>query len=104
MLGLELVDWLKYEVEEDTNILWIKFNRPERLNALVGNSEERGTVAKVGEYMRAGDDDPRVRIMVLTGEGRAFCAGADLRGGTDFDKGENILGSARTEGADSSRQ
>jgi 2-(1,2-epoxy-1,2-dihydrophenyl)acetyl-CoA isomerase len=104
MPSLELVDWLKYEVEEDTNILWIKFNRPERLNALVGNSEERGTVAKVGEYMRAGDDDPRVRIMVLTGEGRAFCAGADLRGGTDFDKGENILGSARTEGSDASRQ
>lgn len=104
MAGLELVDWLKYEVEEDSGILWIKFNRPERMNALVGNSEERGTVAKVGEYMRAGDDDPRVWIMVLTGEGRAFSAGADLRGGADVDKGENFLGNARTEGSDSSRQ
>ena len=73
-----LVDYLTYEPEA-SGILWIKFNRPERLNALIGSSEENGTVAKVGEYMRAGDDDPAIRVIVLTGVGRAFCAGADLR-------------------------
>ena len=52
-----LVPYLLYEPEE-SGILWIKFNRPERMNALIGSSEENGTVAKVGEYMRAGDDDP----------------------------------------------
>ena len=56
-MGPKLVDHLLYE-KEDSGILWIKFNRPERMNALIGNSEENGTVAKVGEYMRAGDDDP----------------------------------------------
>ena len=72
-----LVEHLLYE-PEDSGILWIKFNRPERMNALVGTAEENGTVAKVGEYMRAGDDDPEVRVIVLTGVGRGFCSGANL--------------------------
>ena len=76
-MGPKLVDYLLYE-PEDSGILWIKFNRPERMNALVGTSEENGTVAKVGEYMRAGDDDPNIRVIVLTGVGRGFCSGANL--------------------------
>ena len=76
-MGPKLVDYLLYE-PEDSGILWIKFNRPERMNALVGTAEENGTVAKVGEYMRAGDDDPNVRVIVLTGVGRGFCSGANL--------------------------
>jgi enoyl-CoA hydratase/carnithine racemase len=74
----QLVDYLTYEPEE-SGILWIRFNRPDRLNALIGTAEMNGTVAKVGEYMRAGDDDPKIRVIVLTGVGRVFCAGADLR-------------------------
>ena len=77
-MGPKLVDYLLYEPEPN-GILWIKFNRPDRLNTLVGTAEMNGTVAKVGEYMRAGDDDPNVRVIVLTGIGRAFCAGFDLR-------------------------
>ena len=42
------------------------------MNALVGTAEENGTVAKVGEYMRAGDDDPNIRVIVLTGIGRSW--------------------------------
>ena len=74
-MGPELVEYLKYEVE-DSGIAWITFNRPERRNALMGNSQERSTVAKGGEYMRAADDDPDVRVIVLTGEGQGFCSGA----------------------------
>ena len=73
-MGPKLVDYLLYE-PDDSGILWIKFNRPERMNALVGTAEENGTVAKVGEYMRAGDDDPNIRVIVLTGVGRGFCSG-----------------------------
>ena len=91
-MGPNLVDHLLYE-PEDNGILWIKFNRPERMNALIGSSEENGTVAKVGEYMRAGDDDPNVRVIVLTGVGRGFCSGADMRRDTpDSLKGENFIG------------
>jgi len=102
MMGPNLVDYLLYE-KEDNGILWIKFNRPERLNALVGTAEERGTVAKVGEYMRAGDDDPDVRVIVLTGMGRAFCAGANLSSREDV--GENFPGNRGShEGLDATRQ
>ena len=104
-MGPELVDYLLYE-PEDTGILWIRFNRPERMNALIGSSEENGTVAKVGEYMRAGDDDPNIRVIVLTGVGRGFCSGADMRQDTpDSMKGENFSGDRGTvEGPDASRE
>jgi len=102
-MGPKLVDYLQYEVE-DSGILWIRFNRQERLNALVGTAEENGTVAKVGEYMRAGDDDPKVRVIVLTGVGRAFCAGANLGSRTE-DAGENFPGNRSAhEGLDATRQ
>jgi len=78
-MGPELVEHVLYEKEEN-GILWIKFNRDERMNAIYGNYQERATMTKVVEYMRAGDDDPDVRVIVLTGVGRAFCAGADIKG------------------------
>ena len=100
-----LVNHLLYE-PEDSGILWIKFNRPERMNALIGSSEENGTVAKVGEYMRAGDDDPNVRVIVLTGVGRGFCSGADMRRDTSAEmKGENFVGNRNIpEGGDAARE
>jgi 2-(1,2-epoxy-1,2-dihydrophenyl)acetyl-CoA isomerase len=104
-MGPKLVDYLTYEKEEG-GILWIKFNRPDRLNALVGTAEENGTVAKVGEYMRAGDDDPDVRVIVLTGVGRVFCAGADLRSRAPADvTGLDFAGARGShEGPDAARQ
>ena len=100
-----LVPYLLYEPEE-SGILWIKFNRPERMNALIGSSEENGTVAKVGEYMRAGDDDPNVRVIVLTGVGRGFCSGADMRRDNDPSvTGENFVGNRGTQpGPDAARE
>jgi 2-(1,2-epoxy-1,2-dihydrophenyl)acetyl-CoA isomerase len=104
-MGPKLVDYLLYEPEE-SGILWIKFNRPERLNALVGTAEENGTVAKVGEYMRAGDDDPNIRAIVLTGVGRGFCSGANLGSSAAADMaGPNFPGNRGPhEGGDASRQ
>ena len=104
-MGPQLVDHLLYE-PEDTGILWIRFNRPERMNALIGSSEDKGTVAKVSEYMRDGDDDPNIRVIVLTGVGRGFCSGADMRRDTPNDlKGENFIGDRGTvQGPDASRE
>lgn len=100
-----LVDYLLYE-KEDNGILWIKFNRPERMNALVGTAEERGTVAKVGEYMRAADDDPDVRVIILTGVGRGFCSGANLGSRASEDiTGPNFPGNRGPhDGPDAARQ
>ena len=104
-MGPELVDYLLYE-KEPGGILWIKFNQPEKMNALVGTAEARGTVAKVGEYMRAGDDDPDVRVIVLTGVGRGFCSGADLKSRPAEDEiGPEIEGARGVhEGPDAARQ
>ena len=101
----ELVDYLLYE-PEDSGILWIKFNRPERMNALVGTAHEKGTVAKVGEYMRAGDDDPNIRVIVLTGVGRGFCSGADMKRDLPDDiAGEQFVGDRGTvPGPDAARE
>ncbi|MCF1592308.1 enoyl-CoA hydratase/isomerase family protein [Streptomyces muensis] len=52
---------------------WITLNRPDKRNAL--------TPALIGDLHRAldaCDSDPRVRAVVITGAGDAFCAGADL--------------------------
>jgi enoyl-CoA hydratase len=57
----------------------VRLNRPERLNAIneVLRDELRATVAAIGA-------DPAVRVVVLTGAGRGFCAGIDVR---DFGPG-----------------
>src|ERR1700694_2776329 len=56
----------------------ITLNRPERLNA-INNELLTGFAAALD----AVDTDPDVRCVVLTGSGRGFCSGADLRGSDD---------------------
>jgi hypothetical protein len=104
-VGPELVPYLLYE-KEASGILWIKFNQPEKMNALVGTAEESGTVAKVGEYVRAADDNPDVRVIVLTRIGRGLCSGADLNSrATAVEIGpEAIDARGSHEGPDATRQ
>jgi 2-(1,2-epoxy-1,2-dihydrophenyl)acetyl-CoA isomerase len=51
----------------------ITLNRPEKLNALVGSMRE-----DLRDALLAAENDPDVRVVVLTGAGRAFCAGGDV--------------------------
>lgn len=55
-------------------VAWIRFNRPHRLNAV---SEALYEALEAG--LSDAEKDPQVRAVVLTGEGRAFCVGADLK-------------------------
>ncbi|MBM4406658.1 MAG: enoyl-CoA hydratase/isomerase family protein [Chloroflexi bacterium] len=55
----------------------LTLNRPERLNAL--NSAMR---REVKEVLTSVNDDAEVRVLVITGAGEAFCAGADQREST----------------------
>jgi len=67
-------DHLTHEVRDGYAVLTL--NRPERHNAL-----SHALVADLRERLELLDADTRVRAVVLTGAGRAFCAGADLGGG-----------------------
>ena len=57
-------------------ILTITLDRPDRLNAFTVPMQRQLCAA----FDRA-DEDPDVRVVVVTGRGRGFCAGADLAGG-----------------------
>lgn len=57
----------------------VTLNRPEKLNAMTAQMG-----AEMGDAMAEADADDAVRAVVLTGAGRAFCAGADLGAGQDF--------------------
>jgi 2-(1,2-epoxy-1,2-dihydrophenyl)acetyl-CoA isomerase len=68
-------------VERDDGVDTLTLNRPEALNALNGQLRRELLAA-----LNAARKDDAVRAVVITGAGRGFCAGADLRGGaTELD-------------------
>lgn len=60
-------------VDERDAVTWLTLNRPDRLNAL-----DAGMIEGLLEVLPRLDADPGVRVIVLTGAGRGFCAGADV--------------------------
>src|ERR1700720_3593286 len=81
----------RYDVRD--RVATITLHRPERLNAWTGrmHTEYRALLARAS-------DDPAVRVIVVTGAGRGFCAGADTaaleghveRGGYDPGVGPDL--------------
>ena len=61
------------QIERDEAVLIVRLNRPEQLNAT--NRELHKGLAELWPQI---DDDPEVRAVVLTGNGRAFSAGGDF--------------------------
>lgn len=61
------------KVEVEGGVGWIRLNRPEKMNAI-------GTLTRkqLGDAIKAAERDDAVRVVVLTGSGRAFCSGADV--------------------------
>jgi enoyl-CoA hydratase len=56
-------------------IAWLKLSRPEKLNALT-----RGFWDDLRQTLAVIADDDAIRVVILHGEGKAFCAGADIEG------------------------
>ncbi|MBS9375987.1 Carnitinyl-CoA dehydratase [Rhodococcus sp. B50] len=68
--------------ERRGNIALITLNRPRALNAVNG-----ALSTAVGTLLMQADSDDEIRVIALTGAGRAFCAGADLK---TIAAGENV--------------
>ena len=64
-------------VDRRDQVLWLRLNRPERLNAY-----DRTTIDEIVEALRI---HVQARVVVITGEGRAFCAGGYLANLADPD-------------------
>ena len=69
------------------SVATITMNRPERLNAL---NVEMGV--EILDALEASENDENVRVVVLTGAGRGFCAGDDMKGPTDANQAAAELG------------
>jgi enoyl-CoA hydratase/carnithine racemase len=79
---------IEFEVRD--RIAVIRLNRPDQMNAFSGAMGR-----ELGEAYRRCDGDDAIRAVVLTGAGRAFCAGADMSEGAEtFRKREESTFSA----------
>ncbi|MGA0024028.1 MAG: enoyl-CoA hydratase/isomerase family protein, partial [Burkholderiales bacterium] len=70
---------IQWEIADHTGIL--RLNRPERLNAI--DNTMRGEIEHV---LRAAEADPEVWTIIVTGNGRGFCSGADLKARAEAEK------------------
>jgi 2-(1,2-epoxy-1,2-dihydrophenyl)acetyl-CoA isomerase len=80
-------DVLGYTVEN--GVAWIRLNRPASMNAVNGALRQA-----LAGAVRQAERDEAVKVVVVTGEGRAFCAGADVR---EFGAREGAVGSIRQD-------
>src|SRR2546423_11853910 len=84
------------DITEDSGITTITLNRPEKLNALAGHMRR-----DLAEALETAGSDRNVHVVVITGAGRAFCAGGDVRAMAELIDRQNaeefsrLLGSAR---------
>ena len=61
-------------IDERDGVAWLTMNRPERLNAL-----NVGLTNALRNYFQALEDRADIRVVVLRGAGRVYCAGLDLK-------------------------
>lgn len=85
---------IRYEIEGP--VLTITLNRPEKLNAYTAQMG-----AELADAVERADADDAIRAIIITGEGRGFCAGADISAGagsfdTEGGAGAKNFGAGRT--------
>ncbi|MGA0839994.1 MAG: enoyl-CoA hydratase/isomerase family protein, partial [Pseudomonadales bacterium] len=78
-------------VDDRGHVRWILLNRPEAMNSITPRMLDQ-----LNDVLKAADDDVSVRVVVLSGIGRAFCAGLDLKQAARGEGiGGNLTGGAR---------
>lgn len=95
-LSPKTMSYENLDVTEDSGIVTITFNRPEKLNSLAGHMRR-----DLAEALEAAGSERTIHVVVLTGAGRAFCAGGDVANmaelidQNDAEEFSRLLGSAR---------
>jgi enoyl-CoA hydratase/carnithine racemase len=84
--------------EADGPVLTITLNRPEKLNAYTAQMG-----AELADAIVRADEDDAIRAVILTGEGRGFCAGADISAGAGSFDTQGGAGAKNFGGADTRR-
>ena len=91
-MALQQESYLAMRIEKRPNgVAVVTLNRPERLNAVNGTLHH-----ELARFTRDAESDPDVRVVVLAGAGRAFCAGGDFgpdsnTGGLSLEEGRQIV-------------
>lgn len=67
------MSWEHVLLEKEDRVATLTLNRPEKLNAFGGRMRQ-----ELLEAVEEACEDPDVRVLVLTGAGKAFCAGGDV--------------------------
>jgi enoyl-CoA hydratase/carnithine racemase len=71
---------VKVQLDNDSGVLVLTLNRPDRHNAFTNEM-----CHSIVFCMELADKDDRVRVVVMTGAGKSFCAGAELSQGFGAD-------------------
>lgn len=79
-------------ITKENGIATLRFNRPEAMNALSAYIFEHGIKA-----LESFANDPEVKCVVVTGTGRAFCAGGDVK---SMNEGGALIGATREQKVD----
>ena len=79
------------ETELRNHVRWIRLNRPQAMNAITPDM-----LTQLNDALKAADDDPETRVAVVTGNGRGFCSGLDLKQAA---AGEGVAGRLTESGS-----
>src|SRR5689334_14333879 len=75
---IDLMDTQDIRIDKTDRVLTITLHRPDKLNAFTTRMRDE----LIAAFAQAEADDD-VRVVIVTGAGRAFCAGADLSAGRE---------------------
>jgi 2-(1,2-epoxy-1,2-dihydrophenyl)acetyl-CoA isomerase len=79
-MATEVEQHIRVHVHDSVGL--IQFNRPEKMNAIGAVTRQQ-----LGEAIKQAERDDAIRVVVLTGSGRAFCSGADV---TEMEQGGGL--------------
>lgn len=85
-------NFIRYEVADHVALLTLA--RPDKLNAISG-----AMISELRDALERADTDDDVRVLIVAGEGRAFCAGVDMSRGAEPFKGPGSDSLFRADGS-----